>query len=104
MDIRGIVFLKCSTDNRATIVLSAAEKGAEECGLPNKVRSDYGGKNVDVWRYMLEQHGNDSSHIIVGSSAHNERIERLWRDVHRCALKPFADKIRCLQSTLRPTI
>ena len=65
------MFLRCSTDNRATTVLSAFEKGVEQYGLPNKVRSDCGGENVDVWRYMLEQHNNDAAHIIVGSSTHN---------------------------------
>ena len=42
----------------------------------------------------------DASHIIVGSSAHNKRIEQLWRDVHRCVLKLFADKFRLEQSGL----
>ena len=96
---RMIVFLRCSTDNRATTVLSAFERGVEQYGLPNKVRSDCGGENVDVWRYMLEQHNNDTSHIIVGSSAHNEHIERLWRDVHQCVLKLFADKFRRLEQS-----
>ena len=50
----------------------------------NKVRSDHGGENVDVWRYMIANHENDYSCVITGSSVHNERIERLWRDVHRC--------------------
>ena len=46
-----IVFLRCSTDNLATTMLSAFEKGVEEYGLPCRVRSDLGGENVDVWRF-----------------------------------------------------
>lgn len=57
-------------------------------GIPEKVRSDQGGENVEVWRYMIEQHANMSA-IITGSSTHNERIERLWRDVHRCVTVIF---------------
>lgn len=36
--------------------------------------SDLGGENVVVWRYMQR---NNPSCVIVGSSTHNERIERL---------------------------
>ena len=32
---------------------------------------------------MAESHSTDSA-VITGSSVHNERIERLWRDVFRC--------------------
>ena len=31
-----------------------------------------GGKNVDVWRFMLEQH---PPHVVVGSSTHNQCIK-----------------------------
>ena len=31
---------------------------------------------------MIEQHRSDRA-VIVGSSTHNEKIERLWRDVFR---------------------
>ena len=37
--------------------------------------------------------------FIVGSLTHNERIECLCRDVHRCVLRPFADHFRCLENT-----
>ena len=53
------------------------------------------GENVNVWCYMMELHGHQNC-IIVGSSTHNERIERLWRDVHRSALVVFADLFRKL--------
>ena len=52
---------------------------------------------LEVWRYLLEQHNNNPSHVIIGSSTHNEHIERLWRDVHQCVLRPFADKFRSLE-------
>ena len=85
---------------QSATMLSCFQKGVETYyGLPNKVRSDLGGENVGVWRYVLEQHGNDTSHVIVGSSTHNERVERLWRDVHRCVLKPFADRFRQLEQS-----
>ncbi len=95
---RVIVYLRCSTNNRALTVLSQFQKGVDTFGLPLRVRSDCGGENVDVWHYMHEQYQSDPSCVIVGASTHNERIERLWRDVHRCVLKPFADTFRSMES------
>ena len=75
-------------------MLSCFESGVSEYGLPNRIHSDLGGENVEVWRYMVRTHNDNSSCIIVGSSTNNKRIERLWRDVHRCVLRPFGDHFR----------
>lgn len=80
---RTVVYLHCSNNNRAITHLSLFVSAVQSHGLPEKVRSDLGGENVDIWRYMVEQHGTNSA-VITGSSTHNERIERLWRDVFRC--------------------
>lgn len=40
---------------------------------------------------MLASHNNDLSCVITGSSTHNEKVERLWRDVHRCVAKIFSE-------------
>ena len=38
---------------------------------------------------MLEHRGEERRSVLVGSSVHNQRIERLWRDCHRCVTSLF---------------
>ena len=47
---------------------------------------------------MILSHSNDYSRVLTGSSVHNERIERMWRDVHRCIANTHADTFRNLES------
>ena len=45
---------------------------------------------------MIEQNSSNSA-VITGASTHNQRIERMWRDVHRCVSVLFADTFRMLE-------
>ena len=90
---RTVVFLRCSDNNRASTVLSAFTDAVQNHGLPERICSDLGGENVDTWRYMVEQHASTSA-VVTGSSTHNERIERLWRDVFRCVGVLYHDTFR----------
>ena len=53
-----------------------------------RIRTDYGTENVEVARNMLNRYGPASHPVLTGQSVHNQRIERLWRDVHNyvCAI------------------
>ena len=94
---RSIMYLCCADNNRASTACDAFSHAVHSHGLPQRIRTDCGGENVEIWRFMVEQHGSPSA-VITGSSTHNERIERLWRDVHRCVTSLFYEVFHRLES------
>ena len=81
---RLIMYLKAACNNRATTVLSAFNSAVEEYGLPSRIRMDRGGENILIGQLMLShpERGIGRKSVLVGKSVHNQRIERLWRDVY----------------------
>ena len=83
------VFLSCSTNNKAVTVYSLFIKAIQDWELPSRTRCDQGSENVDVVKYMLSTRGTGRGSALVGKSVHNQRIERLWRDVFEDVLANF---------------
>ena len=86
---RLVTYLHCSTNNRSETVLDLFLKATDEYGVPSRVRSDHGGENVLIWRFMEEARGENRVSYIAGRSVHNTRIERLWRDVYAAVSSTF---------------
>jgi len=82
---RNLLFIKCSSNNKAATMYSLFLGAASEYGLPSRIRIDQGGENTLVANHMLRYRGLGRHSVLVGSSVHNQRIEHLWRDSHRCS-------------------
>lgn len=67
-------------------------------GILSHVRSDYGGENIEVGRFMESRRGPNHGSRIQGSSVHNQRIERFHRDTTQCCLCSFYTAFNFMES------
>ncbi len=86
---RLVVFLHCSDNNRADTMLHEFQNAVQAYGLPSRVRTDQGLENVDVAKLMLQERGLGRGSVLVGASVHNQRIERLWRDMYTAVVQLY---------------
>ena len=86
---RLVTFGRFSGNNRAETVLQLFREAIERYGQPLRIRTDYGGENVDIWRDMVNTYGEESRSVVVGSSVHNQRIERHNRAVNEQVISVF---------------
>lgn len=83
------MYLKCTDNNRASSVSDLFLSATEEYCWPSRVRTDKGGENEEVKRLMLQKRGEGRGSVLQGSSVHNQRIERLWRDMRKMVSEYF---------------
>lgn len=86
---RAVVFLRCANNNEAATVLEQFLQGTTKFHFRRRIRTDHGTENVEVARYMLHRYNVATNPVITGRSIHNQRIERLWRDVFTYVLQHY---------------
>ena len=94
------VFLQASTNNRASTILPYFINATNQYGVPSRVRCDKGGENRLISHFMLchPDRGPQRRSCITGRSVHNQRIERLWRDVYNGCTCYFYSLFSCLEA------
>ena len=95
---RAIVSIKCSNNNEAATVLELFKNGVKTFHYPLRIRTDYGTENVEVARFMLHKYGVAANPVLTGRSIHNQRIERMWRDVFVYVLQYFHNLFYFMES------
>jgi hypothetical protein len=75
---RLVVYLDASGDNRAETNCASFLKAVAQYGIPYRTRSDKGGENVLIARFMIEQRGVNRASHICGRSVHNQRCDRCY--------------------------
>ena len=95
---RTIVYIACSCDNRSQTVFQLFLNSMSTYKCPRRIRSDHGTENVDIARWMLHHFGPASKPCLTGLSVHNQRIERLWKDVNTYVTSYFRNLFYYLES------
>jgi hypothetical protein len=95
---RTVVYIRCFDNNRSSTALQVFCEGVSTFGLPDCVRTDHGGENIKIWQYMMDANTGNAGCVVTGSSTHNERVERLWRDVHSSVVFSYAETFRSIES------
>lgn len=87
------MYVHAANNKRPETVRDCFNEAVGSCGWPTRIRTDKGGENIIVGRMITER--REGSGILkphlVGSSVHNQRIERLWVDVRHCVSQSFID-------------
>ncbi len=65
---RFVTYLSCSNNNKAD---TAVQFFLEAYGIPSRIRSDYGGENLDVAQFMLFFRGTNRGSHLTGKSTGN---------------------------------
>ncbi|KAK7912700.1 hypothetical protein WMY93_012911 [Mugilogobius chulae] len=94
---RKIMYLDAATDNKSRTAFTFFQRAIQHHGLPSRVRGDQGVENLDIAQFMFATRGTGRGSFISGKSVHNQRIERLWRDVWNAVTSKYHDILHTLE-------
>ncbi|XP_049457585.1 uncharacterized protein LOC125904292 [Epinephelus fuscoguttatus] len=94
---RKIMYLGSANNNKASTALGFFMSSVEKFGFPLRVRGDQGVENVGIAQYMFTIRGCGRASYISGKSVHNQRVERLWRDVWMAVTRVYCELLHGLE-------
>lgn len=97
---RMITYLRAASCNTSKGAACFFLKGVTRYGIPSRVRADCGGEFVDFGHFMTAINGAERGSFITGKSVHNQRIERLWRDVYMKVLVTYYIRFHYMEDKL----
>ena len=89
------MFIRALDNNRADTLCNVFSEAVAEFGIPLRLRTDMGMENCKIAGFMQRERGIGS--MITGNSVHNQRIERMWRDVYDGVLAFYAELFSFLE-------
>lgn len=95
---RTIIYLSCSTDNKSQTVFQLFLDSLPTFKCLRRIPSDQGTENIDVARWMFNHFGPSARPFLTGLSVHNQRIERLWKDVNLYVTSCFSNLFYYMES------
>ena len=63
---RMVVYLSCSTNNKAETTWECFQKATKEFGVPSRIRSDKGGENQLVCYFMVFSTQSKDREVVAG--------------------------------------
>ncbi|KAH3734406.1 hypothetical protein DPMN_040846 [Dreissena polymorpha] len=86
-----IMFIEALGNNKSESLLKLFTGAIKKFGTPFRSRTDMGMENVRNAEFMLQQRGIGS--VVTGKNVHNQRIERVWRDVYDGVLVFYSELV-----------
>ena len=95
-----ITYLQFNNNNLAATVLHIFIDSISIYDIPSRDRADFGVKNVEVARFMLDctKSGINRKSFIAGTSVHNHCLEGLWGEFIRCVVRHFCNIFLILEN------
>jgi len=94
---RLLTFMKASNRNSRDVVTRNFVVAASQYGIPSRIRVDHGKENDDICSIMELLRGPGRSSALRGTSCHNQRIERNWRDMWNGVTNLYYDAFHFLE-------